>query len=174
MKDVVELKWYRKKYNSMTNNIPFYLTIGDYQQLLDEAGITAENVGHDGYHLARYGDQGGYEIGNCRFVTCTVNIRERAISEKMIEVNREKARMWSENKTDEQRSEHARLGGLAGGGRNKLTQIEIDERINTINESGIDVLKYGWVLKVSELLNVSHTQVRRFMDKYYPYDFYRR
>lgn len=43
-----------------------------------------------------------------------------------------------------------------------------EERVKKVLESGIDFSKFGWVGKVSDLLGVSHTQVRRFMLKYLP------
>jgi hypothetical protein len=58
------------------------LTLSDLQNLLAEANITIDDVGRHSheYHLARYGDTGPYEIGNCRFITCAENQKERAYS----------------------------------------------------------------------------------------------
>ena len=55
------------------------LTWQDVAQLLDEAGITVDDIGRgsDQYNLARYGDTGPYTIGNCRFITKRENIQER-------------------------------------------------------------------------------------------------
>jgi len=51
------------------------------------------------------------------------------------------------------------------GGRNKLNDDIIKERLNMISD--IDLKQYGWVKKVSDRLNLSHTQVKRFIKKYY-------
>jgi hypothetical protein len=58
------------------------------------------------------------------------------------------------------------------GGQNKLDNIFIKERLKLIEN--VDLSKFGWVKKVSEILNISHTQVRRFIKKYYKGDVYER
>ncbi len=50
--------------------------------------------------------------------------------------------------------------------------IENSKTINLIKERrdlllSVDLTKYGWVQKVSILWNVSHTQVKRWIKKYY-------
>lgn len=42
----------------------------------------------------------------------------------------------------------------------------IKERLELLNN--VDLLKFGWVQKVSKLWNVSHSQVRRWIKIYYP------
>ncbi len=56
------------------------------------------------------------------------------------------------------------------GGRNKLNINIIEERLNMISD--IDLTQYGWVKKVSDRLNLSHTQVKRFIKKYYKGDYF--
>lgn len=46
-----------------------------------------------------------------------------------------------------------------------LSKEEIENRLHKINN--VDISKFGWVEKVSTILNFSHSQVRRFMNKYY-------
>ena len=65
-----------KKDNAKRVGIPFDLTQADYQQLLNEAGITYEDVGKGKYNLSRYNDKGGYTMGNCRFLWCKENLDE--------------------------------------------------------------------------------------------------
>lgn len=48
----------------------------------------------------------------------------------------------------------------------KEKKSNIQNDIRKIEESDIDFKKFGWVSKVSKLLNVSHTSVPRFMKKY--------
>lgn len=50
-------------------------------------------------------------------------------------------------------------------------ELKIKERLNIILNSNIDYTSFGWVVKLSNLLGISHTQVRRFIKKYIP-DFY--
>ena len=56
----------------------FLLTEDDVQCLLDEAGITIRDIGRSNhqYALARYNDEGHYEVGNCRFITVFENREE--------------------------------------------------------------------------------------------------
>ena len=70
------------------------------------------------------------------------------------------------------RKEIGEYMGKNFGGSNKLKEEEVEERLKLIND--IDLTKYGWVKKVSERLNISHTQVRRFIKEHYDGDFYSR
>jgi ribosomal protein L20A (L18A) len=72
----------------------------------------------------------------------------------------------------EQRKKIAKKMGKEFGGRNKLSKEEIKERINKIKD--INMNKIGWVSKVSKILGITHTQTKRFIDKYYRGDYYRR
>ena len=62
--------------------------------------------------------------------------------------------------------------GKKYGGQNKLTLDEINKRLKLIED--IDLTKIGWVKKVSDKLNITHAQTKRFIDKYYNKEFYRR
>lgn len=56
------------------------LTLEQYMQLASEAGIThPSQIGktNESFQMARYGDVGNYEVGNCRFITKLENIREK-------------------------------------------------------------------------------------------------
>jgi hypothetical protein len=72
----------------------------------------------------------------------------------------------------EKRKDIGKMMGDKYGGLNKLTNDEIDKRLQLIND--IDLTKYGWVSKVSKRLSISHTHVKRFIDTYYKGDIYRR
>lgn len=80
-------------------------------------------------------------------------------------------RVWSSVPL-EKRKEIAKKMGDKYGGRNKLTKKEIKERFENIKD--IDLTKYGWVSLVSKRLGITHTQVKRFIDKYYKGECYRR
>jgi hypothetical protein len=72
----------------------------------------------------------------------------------------------------EKRKEIGKNMGDVYGGHNKLTDIQVMSRLQDIKD--IDLTKYGWVKKVSEKLNLTHTQVKRFIDKHYKGKVYRR
>ena len=54
------------------------LTPVDIKELLDEAGITMDDVGQQlgKYQLSRYFDKGNYDKGNCRFIRKEKNLME--------------------------------------------------------------------------------------------------
>lgn len=72
---------------------------------------------------------------------------------------------------DEKR-EIGKFMGKNYGGSNKLTEVEINGRLKSIKD--IDLTKFGWVKKVSDRLGLTHTQVRRFIEKHYTGNYYRR
>lgn len=86
--------------------------------------------------------------------------------------DKEKRRKVWESVPIEKRKEIAKKMGIEHGGKNKLKDEEIKERLDKIKD--IDFTKIGWVKKVSIKLNISHTQVKRFFDKYYKGEYYRR
>ena len=74
----------------------FLLSYDEFCQLLKEAGIKSSDLGYNGnnYDLARYGDQGDYTYGNCRFITHKENLDERmynGLTEKERRIQREAA-----------------------------------------------------------------------------------
>lgn len=104
--------------------------------------------------------------------------------EKRIEIGRRvgsKAGSWKDKEKRigilnsipiERRKEIGKSLGDKYGGFNKLTEDEIKERLKKIED--IDLMKYGWVKLVSERLKLTHTQVKRFIKKYYKGDYYKR
>lgn len=86
--------------------------------------------------------------------------------------NKEKRKKVWETVSIEKRKEIGKTMGDKYGGQNKLTDIEIMSRLQDIKD--IDLTKYGWVKKVSEKLNLTHTQVRRFIEKHYKGQVYKR
>jgi hypothetical protein len=68
--------WTRKRYSSQCRKIPFLLTGEEMVSLFEQAGITPADVGTNSpnqWVLARHGDTGPYEIGNCEFITHSDN-----------------------------------------------------------------------------------------------------
>jgi hypothetical protein len=53
-----------------------------------------------------------------------------------------------------------------------FSQEEVDSRLILISD--IDLTQFGWVSKVSERLNITHTQARRFINKHYNGEVYSR
>lgn len=62
-----------------------------------------------------------------------------------------------------QQREAARKGGQAGGGKNKLTAAEIQDRRRVILECEPE--KYGWIGRAARALGVSHTHIRRLVEE---------
>ena len=67
--------WKRKRDTQSRTEIDFKLSATETMQLFEDAGITAKDIGKAShqYALARWGDFGHYEMGNCRFVTVKEN-----------------------------------------------------------------------------------------------------
>ena len=86
-------KFFNKRVNARKEGIPFSLTFEDFCSLVREAGLTSSQLGFSGnkYVLARYGDKGGYELGNCRFITQKENADEKVITDKSREASRNNA-----------------------------------------------------------------------------------
>lgn len=80
-------------------------------------------------------------------------------------------KVWESVPIDKRKEIGKKMGDVYGG-QNKLLDEEIKNRLNLIKD--VDLTKYGWVKKVSEIWGISHTQVKRFIDKYYVGDVYRR
>ena len=80
-------------------------------------------------------------------------------------------KVW-ESVSLEERKVNAKKMGENFGGSNKLSDIEVINRLQEIKD--VDLTKYGWVKKVSNILSLSHTQVKRFIDKHYNGEVYRR
>jgi hypothetical protein len=68
-------------------------------------------------------------------------------------------------------------GGQAYRNSKNKTALSVDtinDRLFKIAFSGINLSKFGWVKKVSELLGVSHRCTRQFVTNYYPGETYKR
>ena len=72
---------------------------------------------------------------------------------------------------------YRRIGALGNAARTvvpSLPKEEVERRITLIKESEVDLTKWGWVQKVGEVLGLTHHGTKVFIDKYYPYEVYRR
>ncbi len=76
-----------KKWNAKIENIPFHLSLTEFISLIQNKNLKSSDLGFSNKNgkkmvLARYKDQGGYDITNCRFITQKENANEKIISEK--------------------------------------------------------------------------------------------
>jgi len=81
--------WKYKKNNHVgkgKSEVKFLIGPTEMISLLEEAGISINDVGNGKgkYNLARHGDKGNYEYGNCRFVLQIDNLTEREYSLRYI------------------------------------------------------------------------------------------
>ena len=81
-------KFSNKRVNAEKEGISFELSYDEYVGLAKEAGISVDDIGNKGYHLARYNDTGPYKVGNCRFIFYLENLKEKKISERSREHSR--------------------------------------------------------------------------------------
>lgn len=94
-----------KKTNARKEGIRFSLTFDEFCVLLLDAGITSSMLGIKGYHIARYGDAGAYEVGNCRALWYTDNYHERRVSEKASNASRANFVAYNATRTTEDRKQ---------------------------------------------------------------------
>lgn len=84
----------------------------------------------------------------------------------------EKRRKVWETVPLEKRKSFAKTMGKTHGGKNKLTKKEIERRLSLLSD--VNFKEYGWVKKVSDILNISHTQTKRFIKTHFNGEFYQR
>lgn len=76
------------------------------------------------------------------------------------------------NLSKKQRSE---IGRFARSKVKTVTTLHVDEIKSRLDKiAHINLQKYGWVCQVANELEISHTQARRFINKYYTGDIYTR
>ena len=80
-------RYWRAKNSHHTPEKQWLLTGAELVQLFEDAGITVNDIGQKSqqYQLARHGDTGHYEMGNCRFITMHENLQERSFSPEAVE-----------------------------------------------------------------------------------------
>jgi len=64
--------------------------------------------------------------------------------------------------------EHARKGGLVGGGHDKRIFTDVDREQWLAAFSKIEAGTYGWISRAAREMNCSHTHVRRIINEYFP------
>lgn len=71
-------RYLEHKRRAKMRSIPFLLTFDQWSEIWKQSGH-ADEMGHCGHQfcMARYGDKGGYEVGNVRIITCSENNSEQ-------------------------------------------------------------------------------------------------
>lgn len=121
------------------------------------------------YNIVK-GGSGGFEYINKNIWTSEKRKKQTSDAGKWCDLSK-RQKVWKSTPI-EFRKENAKKMGEKFGGQNKLNEKEIKDRLILIEN--IDLTKYGWVQKVSELLDITHTQTKRFIEKHYNGDYYRR
>lgn len=96
-----DVEGWRYKWNNLVGNcrarpdgVECRLSFEDYTRLAAQAGLKCPSqISRAGYQLGRVGDIGHYEMGNCRFITHTQNIVERALNGGTQRIS-EKVKAW--------------------------------------------------------------------------------
>ena len=71
-------QWRKHKYHAAGKNVPFLLTYEEWLDIWQKSGHIHEIGTKKGqYCMARFGDKGGYEIGNVEIVTVSKNHKDR-------------------------------------------------------------------------------------------------
>jgi hypothetical protein len=147
-----------KKVNAKKEGLTFCLTEDDIIHLLGEAGITVVQWGFSGFHLARRGDLGNYDVGNCRFIPATQNYKEKKITEKSRAASRENIKKATTNRTPEEKGRIAALGGAACYRKNgpitsPTSESELRERFLSV--SHLPLTRHGSLVVASVILGVT-------------------
>lgn len=165
------LKFSNKRVNAQKEHIPFNLTFSEFTDLLNDAAISYNDLGIKGYHLARFNDTGDYSKDNCRFVWYTENYAEKKISEKSRIAAKANIEKFQKSVTPSRRKQITEKM-VQTKIRNNTIRIVPDTSLSLeqINKRIAVILKYdrrkrGWVMECSRELGVSHTQLRRFLNK---------
>lgn len=122
------------------------------------------------YVMCRYDDKGPYSADNVYCGTHSNNAKNA------FDNGNKGVIAATSSRSEDEKSRIGRLGGLVGGKRYAelyaFKEDDVKKRLDSI--SHIDLTKRGWVVKVSKIWGVSHSQTKRFMDKHYNGDVYRR
>jgi hypothetical protein len=163
---------YKLGLNDTTRNrLKIKNIIEEYKYLFDEGDNTGIEVGENNHfkkYISLYND-----INNEDDKILNREQRQLAWSgqikkyKKFLTVEKNKHK-----KTPSSPKEQNNFKKSKGGGHNKLSEETIKERLEKLKE--VDLSKFGWVSIVSEKLGLTHTQVRRFVEKYYIGDYYKR
>lgn len=136
--------------------------------IVDEEYLKSENI----YNIKEGGNGGWSKVNDNYPLEKRREIGKRVGSKAGSWKDKEKRIGILNSIPIEKRKEIGKSLGDKYGGFNKLTEDEIKQRLKKIED--IDLMKYGWVKLVSERLGLTHTQVKRFIKKYYKGEYYKR
>jgi hypothetical protein len=99
----LRMRYNNKKIDAKKNQIGIDMSFDEFCQLMVDAGVKSSQLGRgrNDYQLARYGDDGDYVVGNCRFITQLENARERKVSDKSRENSKRSAAIMNSSRPDD-------------------------------------------------------------------------
>lgn len=153
--------------NAKKEGLKFNLSESDVIQLMKDAGIAENDWSFYGWHLTRIEDKGDYDVGNCRFLPCSENYREKKISDKSRAASRRNILKAMSTFTPEFRSEVGRLGGFASkrGVRHAgLEDSELLKRFELVKH--LDKTLHGYYSRVGRILGCTHTHAKRLLKRW--------
>jgi len=119
-------KWRNLINNSKLAGNTCLLSLEEYINLALEAGLVSpDQIGctPESFQMARYGDKGNYEVGNCRFITMKENLLEKKINGG-VQSGADKLRGRTKDDTNYLRSSSERQKGRINQGSEKAAQIK--------------------------------------------------
>ena len=164
----INIKRAIKKYGSVNFNKEYLAVFDnpDDMYTMESTLVSGRLLDNDNTYNIAKGGNGGWDYVN---KTMDKNIRHQiaVMAGKSVPPEKQGIKVPAEV-----RKRVGRYMGTNFGGSNRFTKEEINSRLSAIKH--IDLTKYGWVVLVAKIWGVSSTQVKRFFDKYYLGDFYRR
>jgi hypothetical protein len=99
-------KYRRHRGNATDRGIPFLLSFGQWWSVWQRSGHWCQRGRRRGqYVMARFGDQGAYEVGNVRICTVADNMKERRLTAatraKLSAGNRRRWAVWNSQLTEQ-------------------------------------------------------------------------
>ena len=157
------------KMTSGTKNVE--MSFREFCQKLIDAGIGPDDIGIKGYHLARYGDTGGYTVDNCRYVPWYVNLAERRTTSRMIDASKQNVKIafdaarekWEQS--EEFIRNYPKLTYHPRTNKRSLTPNERQERIKVIHDC-YEFMKWGFWQRSATILGLNETTVRTWAKQY--------
>jgi hypothetical protein len=121
----LRLAYYGQKTHAKNRGIPFRLSFPQWLKIWQRSGHLHERGCRQGeYVMARFGDQGGYEIGNVKIILHTENSREWVRTKEY----REKIRVTSTGRTHSKEARAAisrSCKGLVRANNKKLNEEKV-------------------------------------------------